>query len=140
MEVREDMLSDDNDDPAVRKEFLDRSVSRYQALLQKGVCFIDDSSADRSWKQQPGDQYFQLKDHGYDYFIISMDLSADFIRKLHGANHSLSRDYLNKYYDGHQKFLEAYVADVALSITDDNFLRRMELCENAVSEFLKNRN
>ena len=72
MEVREDLLIEDGNDPRVRKEFLRRAYERYQPLLQEGVCFIDDSSADRSWKQNPDDQYYQLARHGYGHLIISM--------------------------------------------------------------------
>lgn len=139
LEVREDLLKDKSDDPEVRKEFLKRAYERYQPLLQEGVCFIDDSSADRSWKQKPDDQYFQLKQFDYDFFIISMDLSKDFIRKLHAANKSASQDKLEEYFEDHHEFLRLYSNDVSVTITDDNFLDRMNVCEQAARHFIDSR-
>jgi hypothetical protein len=137
LEVREDLLIDDPNDPRVRAEFLKRAYERYQPLLQEKVCFIDDSSADRSWKQKPDDQYFQLAEHGYDYFIISMDLSQAFIDKLHAANHSLSKNDSAYFYNNHQDFLKLYRSDVGTHITDDTFTDRMALCKKAVGDFLQ---
>lgn len=139
MEVREDLLIDDSSDPTVRKEFLRRAYDRYRPLLKEGVCFIDDSSADRSWKQQPKDQYYQLQEYGYDYFIISMDLTKDFVASLHSANNSASKQALDKYFADHQEFLKLYKDDIGLHITDENFLDRMQLCEAAVKSFLDQR-
>lgn len=139
MEVREDLLIDNSDDPSVRAEFLKRAYDRYQPLLQKGVCFIDDSSADRSWKQNPDDQYYQLAEHGYDYFIISMDLSQDFIVKLHAANKSRSKDNSEKYYNDHQTFVQQYTADIGVHITDESFPARMDICEQTFGQFLNSR-
>jgi hypothetical protein len=139
MEVREDLLIHDGADPRVLGEYRRRSITRYQALLKAGVCFIDDSSADRSWKQQPTDQYYQLQEHGYDCFIISMDLSMEFIRKLYAANHSLSKDNLEELFNDHRQFLEKYSDDVGVHITDQQFLERMSICERAVKVFLVDR-
>lgn len=136
MEVREDLLLDNAADPMVRKEFLTRAYARYQSLLQSKVNFIDDSSADRSWKQKPDDQYFQLVEHGYDYFIISMDVSEKFITKLHNANKSTSRGEAKRYYEDHRTFLELYSNDVGVHITDQNFPDRMAICEQAAGAFI----
>lgn len=136
MEVREDLLIDSASDQRVRDEFMRRARARYQPLLQQRVCFIDDSSADRSWKQNPGDQYFQLTEAGYRYFIISMDLSKEFICSLHGANKSVLSHVADKYFDDHQKFLDAYASDVGIHITDQVFPQRMQLCEDAITKFL----
>jgi hypothetical protein len=137
MEVREDLLVDDINEPAAHDEYLKRSHDRYQTLLHDGICFIDDSSADRSWKQHKDDQYYQLEEHGYDYFIISMDVSREFIDKLYRANKSYSAKEADRFFEDHQKFLELYGADIGVHITDENFLTRMSVCHDAVSEFLK---
>ena len=139
LEVREDMLEDDNNKPAVRAEFLRRAEQRYQALLGKKLNFIDDSSADRSWKQKPGDQFYQLQTAGYDCFMISMDLSKEFIARLHGANHSLSADALDSYFEQHQMFLEQYGSDANLHITDETYKDRMALSEQALAAYLQQR-
>ena len=139
LEVREDLLVDNNDDEEVREEYLKRSIGRYQELLRKGTCFIDDSSADRSWKQNKGDQFYQLQEYGYDYLIISMDLSKSFIEKLHTANKSVSNEKLNEYYDDHQEFLTLYSNDIGVHITDDTYIDRMKLCESVVSNFIADR-
>jgi hypothetical protein len=139
LEVREDLLIEENEHPDARKEYLKRSVERYQKLLNRGVCFIDDSSADRSWKQQEGDQFYQLQKHKYDHFIISMDMSLDFIKKLHQANKSVLNDQVERFYNDHQKFLELYKDDAGVHIHDENFLDRMNICERAVKVFLFDR-
>jgi hypothetical protein len=139
MEVREDLLVDDVTDPRIVEEFQKRAVHRYQALLKKGVSFIDDSSVDRSWKQPSSDQNYRLNGRNYDYFIISIDLSKAFIQKLHQANHSQSADKLDDYYDDHQKFLEQYSEDIGEHITDETFADRMDICERATKVFLVDR-
>jgi predicted kinase len=137
MEVREDLSIDDPADPRVRGEFIKRAHERYRLLLKEGVSFIDDSSADRSWKQKPDDQFYQLQEHGYGYFIISMDLSKDCIARLHGANRSLARGMADDYFADHQEFLRLYGDDVGVSVTDGTFLDRMAVCERAVRQFLQ---
>jgi hypothetical protein len=139
MEVREDVLVEDINEPRALKEFTKRAWERYQPLLQKGVCFIDDSSADRSWKQRPTDQYYQLKQYDYDFFIISIDLSREYLQKLYDIKDAPQGEQADRYHNDHVQFLELYSDDVGVHITDHNFLDRIKVAEEAVKGFLAGR-
>jgi hypothetical protein len=136
MEVREDLRVPNLEDEAAFREFDTRADHRFQSLLKHNVCFISDSSADRSWEEQV---HTQLQEHGYDYFIISIDLSKDFVQQLYEANHSGSASDLEHYYAQHEKFLSGYTENIGVHITDKDFAERMSICTRAVKVFLADR-
>jgi DNA-binding Lrp family transcriptional regulator len=116
-EVLEDLGVLDTD------EYLKRRNSRLNEIFKSGVSFICDVSVDRQWK----DFKEQLELHGYKWFIISIDLSKDFLKKLYEAKayvESIKR--LDKLIEEHERFLQEYVNDVNLHITENTFNVRLK--------------
>ena len=116
-EVLEDLGVLDTD------EYLKRRNSRLNEIFKSGVSFICDVSVDRQWK----DFKEQLELHGYKWFIISLDLSRDFLKKLYEAKayvESIKR--LDKLINEHEWFLQEYVNDVNLHITENTFNVRLQ--------------
>ena len=80
----------------------------------------------------------QLSKYTYKYFIISLDLSKELLIKLYqakGYDESLKR--LDTLLQDHEKFLERFSDDVGFSISDDQFLNRLELSLKNVDDWIK---
>ena len=126
-EVTEDMLVFNEDEFKVRRD------NRMRGLIGGGKSFIFDASIDREWKN-----YREAAlGEGYKVFIISMDLSKDFLIKLYrakGYEESLKR--VDQLYSDHEKFLNDFNEDVSLHITDEDFKDRLTLSENKLRNFL----
>lgn len=111
-----------------------RQKERAMKLIESGISCILDASVDRSWPEVKP----RLQAKGYKCFIISLDLSKELMEKLHkakGYNESLER--LDSMMTDHKNFLSQYKDDVGFSITDGNFGQRLELCLEAVREWMK---
>lgn len=128
-EVAADLGSVDPD------EYIKRRDERGRQLIKSGRSFIYDASIDREWSR--------LKDWllggGYEHFVISLDLSKEFLIRLYSANGyngeaTLSRiDMLIK---DHNIFLDNYADDVDLHIRDKDFSLRLSKTLEAVGNWL----
>lgn len=128
-EVTEDLLKFDEE------EFRKRSLNRLTTLFNKRNSFILDLSIDRRWK------IYQKKILKSDYkiFIISLDLSRQFLIKLYKSKKYFdSIKNIDKNISEHQKFLSKYSSLVNLVINDKNFINRLNLTEESLSTWLKN--
>lgn len=115
-----------------QEEYLKRRDQLGTELMKKGGSFIFDASVDRGWKE--------LKEHldryGYEYFIVSLDLSRELIEKLYiakGYTDSLQR--LDQLILDHSQFLEQYSAEVQVHIDDKNFSDRLEIVAKSLSDW-----
>ncbi len=93
-----------------------------------------DLSVDREWK------YFkkQLSLNGYDVFIISLDLSKDYLARLYeskGYFESLKR--IDKLVNDHCLFLDNFKNDIALHIKEKDFRRRCQISYKETSKWMK---
>ncbi|MFA5024951.1 MAG: hypothetical protein WC503_00390 [Candidatus Shapirobacteria bacterium] len=128
-EVTEDLLKFDE------KEFRKRSLNRLAALFKTGNSFILDASIDRQWKSYQE----EILKSGYKVFIISLDLSQEFLIKLYKAkNYFKTFIDIDKFFAEHQLFLSNYLSIVNLSINDSNFINRLSLSEECLTIWLKN--
>jgi hypothetical protein len=115
------------------EEFRLRRNKRLKELLNKGKSFILDASIDREWINLRE----SVTKEDYQFFIISLDISKNFLIKLYKAKHyeeSLSK--IDELYNDHEEFLINYINDIALHITDRTFKQRLGLSENKFKEFL----
>lgn len=115
------------------EEYLKRRNERANRLVRLGNNFIFDASMDRTWEETKK----ELAENGYQYFIISFDLSYDFWRKLSKAKHyENDEEVFKKVYQDHLDFVKENKGIVGLTITDQNFKDRLELSLKAAQKFL----
>ena len=131
---------------AIRTEMLEDSLvydgkeyekirnSRLEEFMKSGVSFIYDASVDRKWSE--------LKNNadvcGYSIFVISLDLSKDFLAslyKLKGYHETLAR--INELVADHDAFLVNYMNVVGVHIGEKEFKNRLELSYKAVKNWKK---
>lgn len=126
-EVTEDLLNFDE------PEFRRLSVQRLTDVIKLGNSFILDASVDREWKNYQD----QISQSGYQVFMISLDLSCDFLVKLYEAKkYSISLPWIDQLLADHQNFLTGFSSSVNLKINDDNFKNRLILSENSLKSWL----
>jgi len=116
------------------EEYLKRRDERIREVLENCPKIIYDASIDREWKNWEK----KIAEVGYKTFIISLDLSKDFLIELYkikGYHESAQR--IDQFFSNHEEFLKNYGHFVNLQITDENFKNRLELAYQAVSEWLK---
>ncbi|NCA93922.1 MAG: hypothetical protein GX765_01310 [Candidatus Moranbacteria bacterium] len=127
-EVTEDLGEFDPD------EHLKRRNERLMNILEDGTSFICDLSVDREWK----DFKKQLSQKGYHVFIISLDLSKDFLVRLYkskGYFESLKR--IDETINDHNIFLDNHKDDILLHILDKNFERRCQISYEEINRWIK---
>lgn len=133
-EVMEDLGS------LIQEEYIKRRDQRFLDLIESGKSFIFDASVDRTWQEFSD----ILIKNEYQSFIISMDLSKALLSKLYQI-----KDYkqgardIDHFLEDHQAFLDKYGKEVTLSISDQDFSKRLELAlikfsEKLTSEFISN--
>jgi len=126
-EVIEDLKKFDEE------EFIRRRDKRIEELVKSGTSFILDASIDR----QAGRVKETLRENGYQYFVISFNLSPDFIKKLYhlkGYNESLKR--IDEILSDHENFLRENGDIVGLAIDDRSFPDRLKLAIEAARNFI----
>lgn len=129
-EVKENTLSSEKDS----EKYKSLRDSRSKAILLSQKSFIYDAGVDRTWSRYKP----ELERHGYSYFLISFNLSEDFLARLAEAKgYTASKSIVDQWYADHQKFIDRYSADVGLVIDDKNYLSRVELSLSAVQDFIK---
>lgn len=130
-EVREDTLTVEKD-PEI---FHQRVGERLEKLVKSKKSFILDASVDRKYKEiKEG-----LVDNGYDMFLISIDISKGYLSKFYEVkDYAKFMKEIDRFVNDHQKFLEEYGDEVDVVINDENFLNRLDICLEAVEEYIKN--
>ena len=130
-EVQEDLLqTPENIDPQVYEE---RKNSRLTEIFKSKKNFIYDISVDRAWLQLKE----MLISQNYKWFLISNNLSEEFLLRLYGAKGYTETNRLkNEWIPHHEAFLKQYARDIGLNIDDDNFMDRLNLSLEAVKKFI----
>ena len=114
------------------KEFRKRAFGRIKAMVAKDMSFILDASIDREYKEV----FKAIKENDYEYYLISFDLSEEFLSELYkskGYEEYLKR--IDEYVNDHDDFLEENPSSVDLVINDDNFMDRLNISLEAAKEF-----
>jgi hypothetical protein len=103
----------------------DERRERYgKQVLARKHSFIYDGSVDRRWSEFKQ----EVEGAGYDWLLISLDLSSEFRRKLNGMDPKLiAEEHMVNYHKHHDQFLDQFGSDIALHITDETFEQRFEL-------------
>lgn len=113
------------------KAYLERRNAYLKRIIDSKKDFICDASIDRSWEEL-GER---LKEQGYDFFIISLDVSESFLKPFL-ERYDYSMNNAEKNYKEHQIFLDTYSKIINLHITDKEFSERLDLSLQAVKNTL----
>lgn len=115
------------------EEYKKRRNERVRSILEKGTSFIYDASIDREWKTL----HEWLVANGYDWFIISLDLSRNFLHKLYRAKgYHDSMKVLDQFIVDHENFLNEFGLEVDVHISDNEFGERLKLVFEAATLFI----
>lgn len=143
-EVKEDMrvdnlsIGEDLDFSGVNpngalEEFERRLRERRYTILALGKLIILDGSMDRKWPEVKD----ELHRYGYDWFMINMELSREFLVNLYtGTGRESFIPQLDGYMRDHAKFLDQYNTDIDLSITDHNFNARLKIAASGLQTYI----
>ena len=71
------------------KEYKKRKNERLQDIFNKKLSFIYDTSMDRRWEEAKKN----IEDHGYKWFLISLDLSKELLAKMYRIKDYKQADY-----------------------------------------------
>lgn len=136
-EVREDLLVDSINIPHALEEFEKRLKQRVDEILAKGKPIIIDGSVDRRWIERKK----QLQDFNYEWFLIDMELSKEFLTNLFNktGRAEFVTTQLDDYLKQHEEFIDKYSSDVSIYIKDEDFKNRNEIAAEALSEFIHRR-
>ena len=132
--LKEDLLAKGINQPLALAEFERRLTSRMEELIATGRPLIIDGSVDRRWPERKN----QLIKHGYDWFMINMELSRGFLEHLFSATGRANFiPQLDKYFADHQAFFKKYGGEVAVEINDFNFSNRTIVATKALEKYTK---
>ncbi|HET7320091.1 MAG TPA: hypothetical protein VFI84_00720 [Candidatus Saccharimonadales bacterium] len=132
-EVREDLRADTINRPDALREFNKRNSDRWKGFLALQRPIIRDGSVDRTWP----DVKSELLAAGYDWFMIDMELSQEFIEKLYkDTGRPVAVQQLPMYLAQHNSFMADYEQDVDVFITDDNFHNRRAVAVAGLQRYL----
>jgi hypothetical protein len=133
-EVKEDMLVDSINIPEALAEYERRYDARHGEILKRGKPMIFDNSVDRRW----GTIKPKLQTAGFTWYLISLDLSRQFIETLYAkTGRAKAIEKLDRYFQQHEEFVAKYSGDINLKITDDMFLGRLEYAVKGLKQFIK---
>lgn len=114
-------------------EFEKRRDQRFGDALSNDYSLIADVSIDRVWAK------FKDSDRirAYETFIISLDLSKEFLATLYKAKgYTESLERIDELVAHHEAWLEQFGDQADLYITDETFPDRLELCLDAVGKWM----
>jgi predicted kinase len=136
LKIKEDMVFDNINHPQALAEYERRLAQRRAQVLSKNRPVIFDGSVDRRWEETKA----QLLKSGYDWFMIDMELSREFLEKLFvGTGREFFLPQLDNYFSQHQKFLASFEKDISLRITDEIFGDRLSKTATGLNKFLDTR-
>ncbi len=117
------------------EEHLERRNKRIKDIMESGVSFICDVSVDREWKTFKK----QLTINGYQFFIISIDLSKDFLTQLYKTKGYFEfLEQIDELVSDHEKFLEESKSDIGFHIKEDDFIKRCQISYEKSKQWLNN--
>jgi len=132
-EVKEDLRAANINIPEVLAEYERRYKERFEELLSTGNPILLDGSVDRRWAQTKN----QLMVAGYAWYMIDMELSEAFLEKFFVATgRPKFLDQLPRYIKEHDQFMQKYSDDVGLQITDELFLKRLQIAADGLTKFI----
>jgi predicted kinase len=131
--LRAEVHQDTHDRELDIEEFNRRRDARFKELVESGQDFILDASIDRTWPEMKP----KLEDAGYEFFIISFDLSDESTDKLVSTYPVSWGKPPKEYRADHQNFLNDFANDVKLTITDENYSTRLDDALNSVKTWLE---
>ena len=136
-EVREDLLADDINLPDALEEFDKRRGERLGEILSAKTSFICDGSMDRRWQGFKK----ELESAGYDWFMINLELSRQFLTKLYDATGrgDFAKNLMEHYLQQHRDFLEKFSSDITLKVDDKIFAERLATASRALENWLEAR-
>lgn len=135
-EVKEDMRVPDINIPTALAEYDTRVAERRRYFLSKNSPIILDGSVDRRWN---GIRQ-ELLEARYDWFVINMELSHDFLIDLFTATsryHTIGE--LDVYLKQHHEFIREFKDVVQVTITDATFPDRLTVAAEALRQWLSGR-
>jgi hypothetical protein len=136
-EIRENLMVNSINVPEALNEYNQQVKEIRQNILKSGTNIIFDSSVDRKWSELKE----ELIRYKYEWFIISFDYSKDFMANLYTlTGRKWALDKLNAYFKQHTDFLTKYKDDISLHLTDKDFNNRIQICINAVNEYITSDN
>jgi nicotinamide riboside kinase len=105
-------------------------------LVTSKKSFILDSSVDRRYKEiKEG-----LEQNGYDMFLISIDISKEYLLRLYEAKgYVQTMDEVDRFINDHKNFLVEYEKEVDVKIDDSNFLNRLDICLKAIEDYMESK-
>ncbi|RJO60112.1 hypothetical protein C4544_07185 [candidate division WS5 bacterium] len=127
-EVLEDILENNLESELIPK----RRDERLAKMISSKKSFIYDASIDRTWPEMKK----ELEENGYKYFVISFDITNEFLKKLWNAKKYDAWELFDGWCEDHLSFVKKYREEVGLTITDDNFSARLDESLEAVRKFL----
>lgn len=130
--IRAEVHQDNSSSELDIEEFNRRRDARMKELVDSGKDFILDGSIDRRWPEMKP----QLEDAGYEFFIVSFDLSDELTDKLLKTYPGDWGKPPKDYKDDHQKFLDDFGSDMNLAITDENYPTRLDDALTAVQTWI----
>ncbi len=114
-------------------QYNNRKDGYLNKLLAKGRSIVYDASVDRTWQEFKK----RLTQEGYDTFLISFDLSAEFVTRLgSSANSLIESESMQVYFTQHDVFLDNLRTDADVHITDESFADRFDICIKAIDDML----
>lgn len=116
-----------------QEKYLKRRDERLLDILRSGSSFIFDASIDRSWEQVKT----ELEKYGYEFFIISLNPSKKFLKKLWEVKNYSDLEALDRTFVEHKTFLNKYQSLIGLNITDKTFNSRIQLSFDAITKWMK---
>jgi hypothetical protein len=132
-EVKEDLMVNDINVPQALEQYNTRVEKERLKILEFGKSIIFDCSVDRRWAEYKE----LLSKTGYSWFLISLDFSKEFMAKLYTATGlNWAAEELDAYHKQHQDFLAKFADDASLHLTDKDFQNRVQICVDAVSQFI----
>lgn len=105
---------------------------RLGELLSFDRSFIYDASVDRRWS----DAIEWHKEHGFEHFVINLDLSRSFVEDLLRLNNDKIRHQYDRWYAEHENFMKEFRYVPKVTITDKDFINRLEIVKKSLSEWL----
>lgn len=114
-EVKEDLGIYDNE------EFEMRCTERIQNIIRKRSAFVCDVSVDRRWPELKE----QLMKNNYNCFVISINLSKDFITQLYKSK-GYNLDNLDQSIKDHEVFCSKNKDAIGMTINEADFPDRLE--------------